>query len=66
MKLYYVSTRQGCTIRKASSLAAAIRSVARDVGSNNVQDGRIATDKDIAWVRGMGGYVPATARGEHE
>jgi hypothetical protein len=61
MKLYYVSTDRGCCLRSASTASAAKRSVANDVGINNVRDVRLATRKDVEWVRGMGGYVPANA-----
>lgn len=60
-KLYYVSTDRGCCLRAAKTAAAAKRSVANDCGINNVREVRLATQRDVAWVRGMGGYVPASA-----
>jgi len=62
MKLYYVATDRGCTLRAAKTAAAAKRSVANDCGINNVGEVRLATHRDVEWVRGMGGYVPANAK----
>lgn len=58
MKYYYVSTDRGCGIKAARDEDHAYRQAARQVGDNNIQDVREATEADIAWVRGMGGYVP--------
>lgn len=55
--LYYVSTDRGCGIRAARDEDAVWRQLAREVGTDNVRDVREATEKDMDWVRGMGGYV---------
>lgn len=60
MKLYYVSTDLGCTLRAAKTAADAKRSAANDCGINHVREVRLATRKDVEWVRGMGGYVPSS------
>lgn len=62
MKLYYASTNRGCCLTAAKSETAAKRSVAKDCGINNVREVRLATRRDVEWVRGMGGYVPSNAR----
>jgi hypothetical protein len=60
-KLYVVHTNRGMTIRAATDEDDAFEQVARKVGSDNITDVSEATERDIAWVRGMGGYVPALA-----
>lgn len=62
MKLYYVSTDRGCGLRAAKDARGAKRSAANDAGVNNVREVRLATAKDVAWVSGMGGYVPGNVR----
>lgn len=58
-KLYYASTGCGACIRLAEDEDDAYEKVLREVGTaNGVNDVREATEQDIAWVRGMGGYVP--------
>lgn len=57
-KLYYVNTDRGTGIRAALTIRGAKRAAANEVGSGNVKEVRLATEKDIAWVRGMGGHVP--------
>lgn len=60
MALYYVETGRGCSIRRARSKEQAEREVLREVGTlEGVQRVREATKRDIEWVRGMGGEVPA-------
>lgn len=61
MKIYYADTDRGCALRTAETLTAARRQINREVGSDNVGAVRPATENDIAWVRGMGGYVPPLA-----
>jgi hypothetical protein len=59
-KLIFVSTGNGrCTIHIGTSVGSVKRAVLRSVGTMvGVKEAREATPKDIAWVRGMGGYVP--------
>lgn len=60
MALYYVETGRGCCIRCARSAEQAEREALREVGTyEGVQNVREATERDIEWVRGMGGRVPA-------
>lgn len=59
MKLYYVETGYGCGICKAEDEDEAYDKTLRKVGTDvGVKDVREATDHDISWVEGMGGYVP--------
>ena len=58
MGLYCVETDYGCAIREAPSLLAAEAKERREEGSAHFICVRVATEKDIAWVRGMGGYIP--------
>ena len=60
MALYYVETGRGCCIQRARSEEQAEREVLREVGTyEGVRLVRKATARDIEWVRGMGGRVPA-------
>lgn len=60
MALYYVETGRGCCIQRARSEEQAKNMILREVGSDEgVQRVREATARDIEWVRGMGGRVPA-------
>lgn len=61
MGLFYIETEFGCGIREARSLEAAERALRREVGEYGFKGVRPATEKDVAWVRAMGGSVP----GEH-
>lgn len=63
MKPYYVTTGNGtCTVVMASSPENAKRKVLAEVGTmTGVTSVREATKEDIAWIRGMGGYVPPDA-----
>ena len=59
MTLFYVETGRGCCIRSARTEQQAEREVLREVGtSEGVQLVRKAAQKDIDWVRAMGGVVP--------
>lgn len=58
MKLFYIETNRGCGLRRAHRLSSARKMAEREVGISNVREVREATERDIAWVRGMGGYVP--------
>lgn len=58
MKIYYADTDRGCALRAANSLAQARAQFNREVGSDNVQVVRVATQEDIDWVEAMGGEVP--------
>ena len=60
MALYYVETGRGCCIRRVHSAEQAEQEVLREVGAREgVKNVRKATKRDIEWVRGMGGRVPA-------
>lgn len=58
MKLFYVSTDSGCGIRKSKDLDHAIREARREVGTLHFKGVREATEKDVKWVRSMGGRIP--------
>lgn len=59
MPLYYFQSDMGCGIRVATSLRQAESKIRREVGTyGDARNIRLATERDIAWVRGMGGYVP--------
>ena len=51
--LKYVKTSFGCAIRVGSD-----RDILNDIGRSNVDSIRLATEADVAWVRGMGGRIP--------
>lgn len=58
-KIYYANTGIGCTLLTAVSLPSAKSKAMREVGTRaGVKEVRLATEQDIAWVRGMGGRVP--------
>lgn len=57
-RLYYIHTDRGCAIRAAEDEDAAYDAMCREIGENNVEDIRLATVNDIAWVQGMGGHIP--------
>lgn len=57
--LFYVSiSGRGCGLRAAKDEDAVRDMMAREAGTDNIQEIREATDKDIDWVKGMGGRVP--------
>lgn len=59
MKWFYFECDLGCGIRDARNLESAERSITREVGTaNSVRVVREATEKDISWVRSMGGMLP--------
>ena len=59
MELYYFEADCGCGIRTAKNLENAYSKIQREVGTmNNLSTVRKATEEDIGWVKGMGGYVP--------
>lgn len=59
MKLFYVETGSSCGIKKARTSVEARKKALAEVGSlNGVKLVRVSTEQDIAWVRGVGGYVP--------
>ncbi len=51
--LKYVSTDFGCTIRTGS-----VSQIRSRIGTDNVREIRLATEKDVAYVKHMGGFVP--------
>lgn len=61
MTLYYAETERGCCIRRALSEEQALTQILREVGTTyaGVRLLREATEADLAWVKGMGGRVPA-------
>lgn len=65
-KLFYISTNRGAGIREARGLKSALAQTRREVGYGNVKEVREASEQDIAWVRGMGGYVPRIVRGPRQ
>ena len=58
MELFYFESDLGCGIRTAADEYVAWDEIEREVGSDNLRRVRPATEHDISWVRGMGGYVP--------
>lgn len=66
-KLYYVETEVGCGIKKAETATKAKKQVIKELGSLiEIQVVREATEEDIAWVTGMGGYVPKLNWGKND
>ena len=55
-KLFYAETSQGCGIREAETIEQAENKFMREAGLPTII--REATINDIAWVKGMGGYIP--------
>ena len=59
MPLYYFECDMGCGIRVATNLRQAESRIRREVGTyGNASNIRKATERDVAWVHGMGGHVP--------
>lgn len=59
MALFYASTGTGACIREAQDISSARATILREVGEyDGIKELRKATQADIAWVKGMGGYVP--------
>lgn len=58
MKIYFGETDKGVGLRTAETIAGAREQFNRECGSDNVRTVRVATEQDVAWVRGMGGYIP--------
>lgn len=59
--IYYHNSELGCGLGEARDLRAAEREVRQEIGSYHAAAGftvRKATNDDIAWVKGSGGYVP--------
>lgn len=61
MAFYVVETDYGMGIREAKNIRQMKAMVLREEGSFHVKSIRRATDKDIFWVAGMGGYLPPGA-----
>lgn len=57
-KLFYVRKQSGCGLIASESLKEATKEFIKDWGSYELLQIREADEKDIAWVRGMGGRVP--------
>ena len=62
MPLYYFECSKGCGIREAKSMKQAKLNLIREVGEYDLAGYhntiRLATEKDIGWIRAMGGYIP--------
>lgn len=58
MNLYYVELEWGCGLRAAANQAKAKRDALEEEGSRNFKSIRLATQEDVAWIKGMGGIVP--------
>lgn len=57
--LYYVSLYGGhCGLIAAKSITQAQAKALHNEGHSNVRGVRKATEKDIEWIRAMGGRVP--------
>ena len=57
--LFFAKTGRGVCIRAGTDIDEVEQKLLREVGTRDgVQDIRIATESDIAHVRGMGGRVP--------
>ena len=59
MAYYYVETDFGCGIREYTNIQQATKQEKAKVGWAHFKSIRKATDKDINWVRRMGGALPA-------
>lgn len=62
MPLYYVENDHGCGIREARNIQQARADLRKAEGTNHAKGVRRATKDDIAWVEGMGGYIPEEGR----
>lgn len=59
MPIYYYEINGGsCALHEAPNIDAARKYLLRTEGSNNLGVVRPATEKDIDWIGGMGGWVP--------
>lgn len=60
MKIYYVIMQNGygMLFKGDNDIEKAKEAIYRVEGYNNVQHIKEAREKDITWVRAMGGYVP--------
>ena len=54
MNLYFDSTL-GCGIRKAKNFKSGESAIKREVGTAQLKYVRVATEKDIEWVKAMQG-----------
>ena len=60
--LIYFESGRGCGIREVRDLESGKRAILREAGTyDGVSVVRKATEKDITWVKGMGGSVPVEA-----
>jgi hypothetical protein len=58
--LVYIEAGCGACLRLGKSVETVARQVLREVGTTNgVQVAKKATQREISWVTGMGGYNPA-------
>jgi hypothetical protein len=56
LSTYYVETGMGCNLHEAKSMSQARKEVLAEVGTyNGIQEIRLATKEDIAWVTAMQG-----------
>jgi hypothetical protein len=57
--IYYFQHDAGCGLRAAQSAASAFKSLRGEFGTHfGAIMVRHATERDVAWVRGMGGCLP--------
>ena len=57
--LFYFETDIGCGIRNGADEDSVTDELLEEVGSvHDIKVVREATEKDIGWVRAMGGYIP--------
>lgn len=56
--IYIVETYFGLQLIQGKNIVIAANEAIKDCGKNNFKSIREAADSDIAWVKGMGGYVP--------
>lgn len=57
-RLYVIETWGGMCIYDARSIRSARKAALEREGYDNLKSVRRATEADVAWVAGMGGYVP--------
>lgn len=60
MIVYFEAGNGHCGLREFRDMRSANRNLIKEVGTYiGITKIRKATEKDIAWVKGMGGYVPS-------
>ena len=65
--IVYFKANLGCGLREYKTLKGAERALLKEVGTYfGLNVVRKATPQDIAWVKGMGGWVPKSVRGNEK